>query len=93
MDFMLSEKNKDSVIIVVPAKLPDKDLVVYVGEQYLTFAQGDQLLADVIYQGGKVRRRLLANKQVGLFENVPGRKPEITNIATVREGNPPSLRE
>src|SRR5262249_14044116 len=89
-DFLLGKGS--TIIVVVPAHLPQRNVFVYVDETRLAFttdADGKNVIADVPYMGAEVYRRLLSDPQMGLVEYPPGEKfPDaITAVATVRKGS------
>jgi hypothetical protein len=85
----------DTVIVVVPYALPDDDnLRLYVDWYTVTFMDGDRVLADLQYEGGKVHRRLSTASQVGLVAFPPDIKvmpDHITHVAEVVNGRPQML--
>lgn len=77
----------DSVIIVIPALLPDAETyTVSVNNNSIKFRAGYSDIAEMRYPGGEIFRRLSSTTQVGLVEHPPGWGDfpgHITNVAYI----------
>lgn len=83
-DFLLGKD--DSVIIVIPAHLPEADTyTVSVSDRDIKFRAGYDNIAEIPYQGGEVFKRIAHNTQVGLVEHQAGEDfpAHITHVAYV----------
>ena len=83
-DFMLGRDN--SVVIVIPEHLPKAETyTVSVSSKDIRFRADYDCIAEIVYQGGEVFKRIAGAMQVGLVEYPgPGEFPNaITNLAYV----------
>jgi hypothetical protein len=84
-DFLLGEGN--SVVIVIPAHLPDADTyTVAVTANVMKFMADYDDIAEMAYPGGEIFERIANHTQIGLVEYSPnheGFPNDITNVAYV----------
>ncbi len=76
----------DSIVIVIPANLPKAETyTVSVSDRDIKFRADYSCIAEMLYQGGEVFRRIASAIQVGLVEYTgAGDFPNhITNVAYV----------
>ena len=82
-DFLIGQDN--SVVIVIPERLPAAETyTVSISDRDIKFKADYNYIAEMIYQGGEIFRRIANSIQVGLVEYAGGEFPEhITNVAYV----------
>ncbi len=75
----------NSVIIVIPERLPMAETyTVSISDKDIKFRADYDYIAEMIYQGGEIFRRIASSVQVGLVEYAGGDFPaHITNVAYV----------
>ena len=91
-DFLLGKN--DSVVIIVPANLPNGEYRVLVDWYTLSFEYNGQVMATLVVNNDEVIERLSRLGKVGLVTYRPGMEfpKRLTQVAAVVRGRPPEAR-